>query len=86
MEAEKLIKQFIQSELLYDKDSVNLEKKDSLIETGVIDSLGIVKLLAFLEETFSIRISDDELIPQNFETIETISLLIANKIPKSMQE
>ncbi len=80
MDASNLIKQFIESELLYDKDSVNVGEKDSLIETGVIDSLGIVKLLAFLEETFSIRIPDDELIPENFETIEAISLLIGNKM------
>ncbi|NIO21783.1 MAG: acyl carrier protein [Candidatus Aenigmarchaeota archaeon] len=80
MDARNLIKQFIESELLYDKDSVNVGEKDSLIETGVIDSLGIVKLLAFLEETFSIRIPDDELIPENFETIEAISLLIGNKM------
>jgi acyl carrier protein len=79
MNSKESIKEFILSELINDPNIENLEDRDPLIETGIIDSLGIMKLLAFLEETFSIHIPDGEIIPENFECIEAISLLVQNK-------
>ena len=55
----------------------------SLLESGIIDSLGIMKLLSFVEERFEIKISDDELLPENFESIVTISYLVDEKIKAS---
>lgn len=77
---EKLIKKFIQSELIKDSTDVDLSLTDNLIETGIIDSLGIQQLIAYLEETFSIQITDDDLIADNFETIEAISTFLRNKM------
>ena len=86
MNGKELIKKFIQSEILNDGQSANLADTDPLIESAVIDSLGIMKLLAFLEETFKIHISDQELIPENFETIHGISLLVQKKTSEFVQE
>ncbi len=82
MNIKDLIKQFIQNEILYDKEKVALEDSTLLIDSGTIDSLGIMKLLAFLEETYSIKMNEDELIPENFESVEVISHLIEKKIKK----
>ena len=80
MEDKKIIREFIQSELIRDRDVAgNLEVTDNLIETRIIDSLGIQKLLAYLETTFSVNIADDELIPDNFQTIEAISAFLRDK-------
>jgi acyl carrier protein len=79
MANKQIIKDFIQSELVKERGPFSLEDNDNLIERGVIDSLGIMKLLAYLEETFSISISDDELIPDNFETIDAISAFVVSK-------
>ena len=79
MNSKESIKEFILLELINDPNIENLEDRDPLIETGIIDSLGIMKLLAFLEETFSIHIPDREIIPENFESIEAISLLVQNE-------
>ena len=80
MEDKKIIKEFIQSELIRDRDVAgNLEVTDNLIETRIIDSLGIQKLLAYLEKTFLVNIADDELIPDNFQTIEAISAFLEIK-------
>jgi len=78
----KAIKEFIQTELIRDKSHADLKLTDNLIETGIIDSLGIQKLLAYLETTFSIHIPDDELIPDNFQTIEAISAFLRDKKEK----
>lgn len=51
---------------------------DSLLSSGVLDSLAIVKLLSFVEEEFDVEISDADFDPENFETLNTIAKLIAS--------
>ena len=82
MDDNKTVKEFIQTELVRDRSRGDLKVTDNLIETGIIDSLGIQKLLIYLETTFSIRIADDELIPDNFQTIEAISAFLGDKKKK----
>ena len=71
---------FIQEELGKEKSRETLDVKDNLIESGIIDTVGIHKILGFLESRFSIRIKDEELIPENFESIETIETFIKSRI------
>lgn len=51
---------------------------DSLLSSGLLDSLAIVKLLSFVEEEFDVEISDADFDPENFETLSSITKLIAN--------
>jgi acyl carrier protein len=74
-----IIKNFIETELLKAKGYDNLKDTDSLIDSGIIDSLGIQILMPYLERTFSIRINDDEVLPENFETIDAISKFVETK-------
>jgi len=73
------LKHFIGTELVADGNGGELTDTTPLIDSGIIDSLGIMTLLGFLEETFSIQISGDDLIPENFASIATISELISLK-------
>jgi len=50
-----------------------------LVETGVVDSLGIFQLIAFLEERFGVKIGDEEITPENFGTIAAICHLVASR-------
>jgi len=79
------IREFILSELIQDKSITNLSNDESLIESGIIDSLGIQKLLTFIEDRISIQISDEDIIPENFETIEAIVSFIKSKMPRSTE-
>ena len=74
-----LITEFIKNQLVKEKTMKNIGRGDDLIESGIIDSLGILKLLAFLEAKFSIHIADEELIPENFQSIESIESFISRK-------
>jgi len=78
MAEETIIKTFIQKEFLRASE-LDLKNADSLIEHGIIDSLGIMKLLAYLEQSFGIKVADEELLPVNFETIESISSFVRSK-------
>ena len=53
---------------------------ESLIQNGVVDSLGIFKLVAFLEETFSVRIPDEEIVFENLESVDRIEKFVNAKI------
>jgi acyl carrier protein len=54
----------------------------SLMEAGIVDSLGIFRLVSFLEDTFRVRISDDDIVPENFQSIDEIDRFVAAKLAK----
>ena len=70
------IRNFITGDILHGTLKNPLNDHDPLIESGIIDSMGVMTLLAFLEEKFSIQIPGDELLPENFESISTITALV----------
>lgn len=75
----EIIKKFITEELAPDCDASELKEDQSLLESGIIDSFGIMNLLAFIEEEFQMKIPNKELIPENFETVSSLAILIAEK-------
>jgi acyl carrier protein len=77
-----MIRQYILAELIKDKAQANLKDSDSLIESGIVDSLGIMKLIGFLEDRVNIQVSDDELIPENFSSVDSITALVNRKQSK----
>jgi acyl carrier protein len=74
-----LIKDFIQSEIIKGKSSEMVKTSDNLIESGIIDSIGIQVLIDFLEKKYSFQIADDEVIPDNFETVDAITDYVKHK-------
>jgi acyl carrier protein len=56
-----------------------LKNSDALLESGILDSLGVLDLVSFVEREFSIAVSDDELVPENFHTIDRIVAFIESK-------
>ena len=80
MDVKHQIKQFILSEIVSNNGEVSLEDTDPLLESGIIDSLGMMKLLLFLEESFSIQAADEDLMPETFGTVESLSLWVETKM------
>ena len=56
-----------------------VDDKTSLLESGVLDSLGILEVVSFLEQEFGLQIQDDELLPENFQSVESLSSFVLNK-------
>ncbi len=73
------VRQFIEDNYLFGEDSTSLKDADSLLEAGLIDSTGILELLAFLESEFGVKILDEEVVPDNFDSIVTITSYISGK-------
>ncbi len=55
---------------------------DRLLETGIVDSLGVLSLVGYLEAEFSVTIEDDDLVPENFQTIGRLAAFIQSKIAR----
>ena len=74
--------EFITTNFLFD-DSIKSWEKDSLLETGVIDSTGVLELVAFIEETYGIKIDDEEIVPENLDRIINIAAYISQKLSQT---
>lgn len=57
----------------------NIADNAPLFENGLIDSTGILELVCFIEETFAVEVKDEELIPANFSTLQTIETFLKQK-------
>jgi acyl carrier protein len=79
MAVNEKIRSFIQSELLWQGAVDELDDDTLLIEAGVVDSLGIVRLVSFVESEFGISVGDTELLPEHFESIRTLSDFVEEK-------
>jgi acyl carrier protein len=73
------LRHYISSEFLLDDQCDHLEATDLLFEGGIIDSAGALSLVAHLETEYKITVTDDELFPENFATIEHIVHFIQRK-------
>ena len=52
---------------------------ESLLDSGIVDSLGILDMVAFLEETFDVQIGDDDLNPENFDSVQSIASFVDSR-------
>ncbi|MBE3126601.1 MAG: acyl carrier protein [Acidobacteria bacterium] len=77
-EYETEIRQFVAGRFLFGDDK-KLGDQDSLLEAGIIDSTGILELINHLEERYGIKVNDDELVPENLDTIASISAFLGKK-------
>ena len=82
MSTEAAIERFIVDELLVGGKETRIEPNQSLLDSGILDSLALLRLISFIEEHFGVTIDDGEVIPENFETIKEISALVKRKKQK----
>ena len=59
--------------------SVAIAYDESLIETGFIDSTGVLELVAFLEDTFAITVADTDIVPENLDSLAAIARYVEHK-------
>ncbi len=74
------LKEFLISNFLFSEDAVQFNDEDSFLEKGIIDSTGILELIEYLEDTYSIAIEDNELIPENLDSMNNVDAFIARKL------
>lgn len=73
------IRQFLTEVFFLGDDPAAVPGSQSLIDSGIIDSTGVLELVGFLEERYSIQIDDEELVPENLDTIDNIVSFVGRK-------
>jgi len=73
------VKTFIVDNFLFGQGGDKITDDASLMDNGIVDSTGILELVAFLEETWSIQVEDEELVPENLDTLSNITRFIQRK-------
>ena len=80
-----ILKQFITENYLRASGFDGIDDRDSFMEMGLIDSTGILELLEFVEETFTIRVEDEEVVPDNLDSLERLTSFIESKMKHADQ-
>jgi acyl carrier protein len=76
------IREFIQENLASTRGVTSFTDTESLTESGIVDSLGIFRLVAFLEDDLGVRVGDEEITADNLSSVERIEQLVMAKIRK----
>ena len=76
---EHKVRKFIEENFLFREDRADIGDAESLIEAGLIDSTGVLELVAFLEGEFGLRMADAEIVPENLDSIRAITGFVESK-------
>ena len=79
MEIEHHIRQFIVQNLYFTEDH-SLSDEDSFLETGVIDSMGVMELVAFVRSEFGVAVEQHEIVVENFDSVRKLAAFIRRKL------
>jgi acyl carrier protein len=82
VEADKVVSEiraFIVTNFLFGQQGRGFTEDESFLETGIIDSTGLLELVAFVEQQYGISIADRELVPENLDSLKNLSQFIVRK-------
>lgn len=77
MDITERVKEFVTANFYVEPASLAVDA--SLLEQGIVDSTGVLEVVSFLEAEFGIAVADEELLPENLDTIDRISAFVARK-------
>lgn len=75
------VKNYIDENLLMGGRGEEIRDDSSFLDIGVLDSTGVIELVSFLEKTFTIKVLDEEMVPENLDTLTNIERYVNSKLP-----
>jgi len=79
MSTEDKIRGYILENFLFTDDQSALSNSDSFLEKGLVDSTGILEIITFIEDDFNLSIDDEEMVPENLDSVDNIIAFITKK-------
>lgn len=76
---ESEIRAFVVENFLFGQDDEAMNAQSSLVESGIIDSMGVAEIVAHIESRYGVTVGDDELVPDNLDSIARIAAFVARK-------
>ena len=74
------IKEYIIENFLFGDRDTLIEDDDSFMESGILDSTGILELITFIEDRYDIKLDDDEILPENLDSLNNLETFIKKKM------
>jgi acyl carrier protein len=74
------VRGFIVERFLFGQGADSLSNDASFLETGIVDSTGVLEIVMFIEQRFGIKVNDDELVPDNLDSIEKVGAFVRRKL------
>jgi acyl carrier protein len=74
------LRKFLLAEIAVDLGKESLDPDEDLLEQRIIDSMAILKLVLFVEQTFGIEVKDEDLIPENFQSLNSMVEFVERKV------
>ena len=75
-----MIREFIVESFLFGQENGKLANDASLLEAGIIDSTGVLELIGFLEQRYGIKVQDEEIVPENLDSVERLVRYVEGKL------
>jgi acyl carrier protein len=79
-DARRKLRRYVLENFLFTQDEGALADKDSFLETGIVDSTGIMEVIFFLEDEFSMNVTDEEMTPENLDSIDNLVSFVQQKL------
>jgi acyl carrier protein len=79
MNTKEQIRQYLAQNFLFSDNGFQLGDDVSFLEEGIVDSTGVLELVMFVEDTFNVEVPDEDIIPDNFDSVNNLAAYIENK-------
>ena len=73
------LRRYITENFLFGQDDAALTDDGSFLEQGLIDSTGVLEIVAHLEQTYEVSVEEEELVPQNFDSVNNLAAYVSRK-------
>jgi acyl carrier protein len=80
MEIEAQVRKYVAQNLLFSDNGFEYDDDDSFLQEGIVDSVGVLELVLFVEETFGVNVNDQEITPDNFDSVNKLANYIRSKM------
>jgi len=80
MEIKAQIRKHVAHNLLFSDNGFEYADDDSFLQEGIVDSVGVLDLVLFVEETFGVTVDDQEITPDNFDSVNKLASYIRSKV------
>jgi acyl carrier protein len=80
MSIAQTIERFIVDEIMFGNSNIRIDPEQSLIESGILDSLALLRLIGFIEEQFGVVVEDGEVVPDNFQSLSRTEAFVQQKL------
>ena len=80
MKIETQIRQYVAENFLFSDNGYELPDDTSFLEEGIIDSTGVLELVLLVEQTFGVHVADEDLIPDNFDSVTNLAAYVRRKL------